>query len=158
MSTTRRSLLALIAGGLAALATRAKAAPIAPLSTVVDPDVVKVMGWETGPRFGILYPRGTVLGMDGNAFSITLISTGNEWVPADSPEGRAAALYRRMSLPPDLEASYPRGATFGDRWISTGEIFVEVDSPEGEAIALERAVNLRSDGTIRHRQHHWPRD
>lgn len=42
--------------------------------------------------------------------------------------------------------------------ISTGTELVPWDSPEGQAIARETAVNLRSDGTIRHRQHHQPRD
>lgn len=38
--------------------------------------------------------------------------------------------------------------------ISTGDKLVPIETDEGEAIAAERAVNHRSDGSIRHRQHH----
>lgn len=47
-------------------------------------------------------------------------------------------------------------ATMNVRMISTGRGLVPLESEEGQAIAREmhRPSNLRSDGSIRHRQHH----
>lgn len=40
------------------------------------------------------------------------------------------------------------------RMISDGDKLVPIETDAGEAIAAERAVNVRSDGSIRNRQHH----
>lgn len=51
----------------------------------------------------------------------------------------------------------PRGVVVemhGLQLVSTGTRLVSIESDEGEAIARENAVNLRSDGSVRHRQHH----
>lgn len=57
---------------------------------------------------------------------------------------------------------FPRGSTIGfggvqDTLVSTGAEWIPIDSVLGQAVLNELAVNLRSDGTLRHRQHHWPR-
>lgn len=41
--------------------------------------------------------------------------------------------------------------------VSNGINLVPIDSDEGQDILNQSAVNLREDGSIRHRQHHWPR-
>lgn len=52
-----------------------------------------------------------------------------------------------------MHDALPRGAVMG-RWVSTGENYILVDSHEGQAVLNSMAVNLRSDGTLIHRQHH----
>lgn len=149
----RRSFLAIfVAGFAAAFAPRAKAAPIAPLST---------------PAFG--HPRGALAYSAGPVGEPISISTGSEWVPIDSAQGRMIEAERGRGFPfprgtlvpmalcvKDGEIRLNLNATCVEQ-ISTGSELVPLQSLEGQAVLNERAVNLRSDGTLRHRQHHWPR-
>lgn len=69
------------------------------------------------------------------------------------------------TAPSTVRTYYPRGTILGidhvsggsDTWISDGSQMIPIEGEEGQRILMESAVNVRSDGTIRHRQHHWPR-
>lgn len=50
--------------------------------------------------------------------------------------------------------SYSAGPISEPISISTGREWVLIESPAGQGVLNEMAVNLRSDGTMRHRQHH----
>lgn len=70
--------------------------------------------------------------------------------PADSQAPSSAIFAPAFTSPRGQIYLAPAGYTL----ISTGNTWVLLESPVGEAIARGMAVNLRSDGSIRHRQHH----
>lgn len=132
MSITRRLLLSILAGGCALVIP-----PSVGWTAVPEPEAKPRM-----PAFGI--PRGVAVEMNG---------------PVKLP-GHCHA--KAFSDPCLGHLNYSLIDGVWDVWvvrtmISTGRELIPWDSPEGQAIANETAVNLRSDGTIRHRQHHWPR-
>lgn len=58
-----------------------------------------------------------------------------------------------VEMPPSVLSEVVPGA-MNAQMISTGERLVLLESDEGQRILAERPVNTRSDGSIRHRQHH----
>lgn len=124
MKTSRRSLFALVAGAVAALTARAKADQTFVYS---NPDIEPV-------EF-----------------------TGAGW--RDKAEAWRSPVPQRGALVP-MCIQEKNGTCYIDfnaplvEQISTGYSLVPVKSPEGQAVLNSMAVNLRSDGTLRHRQHH----
>lgn len=146
----RRLLLSIFAAGFAAaFAPRVKAAPIAPLSTVIDPDVVWVMGWDDKPRapaFEVVFPRGST-----NSFGY--ISTGSEWVPVDSAQGRMIEAEGGRGFPFPRGTLVPMALCVKDgevrlnlnapcvEQISTGSELIPLESPEGQAVLNSMAAD-----------------
>lgn len=92
------------------------------------------------PSFGI--PRGVVVEMPPTFHTGALIDPGHTHSWSTS---------HQHSFTPGV---YATPARMNVQMISNGVGLVPLESEEGQRILIERAVNLRSDGSIRHRQHH----
>lgn len=97
------------------------------------------------PSFGI--PRGVVVEMPPYPSTGVLVDPGHthSWSTSES------ASHQHSFITPGV---YATPARMNVQMISTGAGLVPLESEEGQRILAERAVNLRSDGSIRHRQHH----